>query len=207
MFEGTAGIGIGTITPSYGIDNFYGGGEIASNGVAFAASEPANALIKIGDVDGYGAALGLYDETSTRQALLKGGALLIGTGAAASEKLEVEGNISLSGGTQDDVYSNGDALFLSAGGNAVSSTHILIQDANGTITTNSASVMGVGVSNPQAKLDVDGGIKMGDTSVTPSASNVGTMRYRVSGNNSYIDVIMQDGATSYTWVNIVQKNW
>lgn len=205
MFEGTAGIGIGTITPSYGIDTFYGGGEIASNGIAFVASEPANGLIKIGDIDGYGAALGLYDDSSTRQALLKGGALLIGTGGAASEKLEVVGNIVLSGGNQDDVYSAGDALFLSAGGNATNNTHILIQDANGTITTDAASVMGVGVSNPQAKLDVNGGIKMGDTNVTPSAANVGTMRYRVSGNNSYVDVIMQDGASSYTWVNIVRK--
>jgi len=208
MFEGTAGIGIGTINPQYGIDVSYGGGEIASNGVAFVASEPANGLIKIGDIDGYGASLGLYDESSTRQALLKGGSLIIGTSGAASEKLHVEGNISLSGsGNQDDVYSNSDALFLSAGGNATNNTHILIQDSNGTITTDTASVMGVGVSNPQAKLDVNGGIKMGDTNVTPSAANVGTMRYRVSGNNSYIDVIMQDGASSYTWVNIVQKNW
>lgn len=207
MFEGTAGIGIGTITPSYGIDNHYASGRYASFGIAFAEAVVANNIINIGDIDGNAAALGLYDETSARQVLVKGGAVRIGVGGAASEKLEVEGNIALSGGNQDDVYSNGDALFLSAGGNAVSSTHILINDANGTITTDSASVMGVGVSNPQAKLDVDGGIKMGDTSVTPSASNVGTMRYRVSGNNSYIDVIMQDGATSYTWVNIVQKNW
>lgn len=208
MFEGVQGIGIGTITPSYGIDTFYGGGEIASNGIAFAASEPANGLIKIGDIDGQAAALGFYDDSSTQQALLKGGGLRIGTGGMSGEKLEVEGNIKLSGsGNKNEIYTSNDALLLSAGGNQVTSTHILIQDANGTITTDTNSVMGVGVSNPQAKLDVDGGIKMGDTNVTPGAANVGTMRYRVSGNNSYIDIIMQDGASSYTWVNIVQKNW
>lgn len=208
MFEGGQGIGLGTVTPSYSFDNHYGSGRYASFGIAFAEAQLANNIINIGDVDGNAAALGLYDETSTRQALLKAGNLRVGIGGAATEKLEVEGSIKLSGsGNQDDIYTSTDALFLSAGGNQVASTHILIQDANGTITTDTNAVMGVGTSNPQAKLDVDGGIKMGDTNVTPGAANVGTMRYRVSGNNSYIDVIMQDGASSYTWVNIVQKNW
>ena len=40
-----------------------------------------------------------------------------------------------------------------------------------------------------------------------SISNVGTMRYRVSGNNSYIDIVMQTGAATYAWINIVQNNW
>ena len=208
MFEGGQGIGLGTVTPSYSFDTFYGSGRYASFGVAFAEAVPANGIINIGDVDGNGAALGLYDDTSSRTVIVKGGAVRIGSGGAAVEKLQVEGNIVLSGsGNQDDVYTTNDALFLSAGGNTVSATHILIQDANSVISTDSNSVMGVGVANPQAKLDVDGGIKMGDTSVVPSASNVGTMRYRVSGNNSYVDMVMQDGPTSYTWVNIVQKNW
>lgn len=208
MFEGGQGIGLGTVTPSYAFDNHYNSGRYASFGIAFAEAQLANNVINIGDVDGNGAALALYDETSARTVLVKAGNVRIGSGGAAAEKLEVEGNIVLSGsGNQDDVYTSNDALFLSAGGNQGANTHILIQDANGTITTDTNAVMGVGVSNPQAKLDVDGGIKMGDTNVTPSAANVGTMRYRVSGNNSYIDVIMQDGASSYTWVNIVQKNW
>lgn len=42
---------------------------------------------------------------------------------------------------------------------------------------------------------------------TPSADNVGTLRYRTSGNNSYVDMCMQTGATTYEWVNIVQNNW
>lgn len=208
MFEGGQGIGLGTVTPSYSFDTHYGSGRYASFGIAFAEAQVANSIINIGDVDGNAAALGLYDESSTRAVLVKGGSVRIGSGGAATEKLEVEGNIALSSSaSQDDVYSTNDALFLSAGGNSVSSTSILIQDANGVISTDANSVMGVGVSNPQAKLDVNGGIKMGDTNVTPSAANVGTMRYRVSGNNSYVDMIMQDGATSYTWVNIVQKNW
>jgi hypothetical protein len=50
-------------------------------------------------------------------------------------------------------------------------------------------------------------IQLPDTSATPSAANAGSMRYRVSGNNSYVDMVMQTGATTYTWVNIVENNW
>jgi hypothetical protein len=50
-------------------------------------------------------------------------------------------------------------------------------------------------------------IQLPDNSATPSAANAGSMRYRVSGNNSYVDMVMQTGATTYTWVNIVQNNW
>jgi len=46
-----------------------------------------------------------------------------------------------------------------------------------------------------------------DDVTTATISNVGKMRYRVSGNNSYIDIVMQTGASTYEWVNIVQNNW
>ena len=206
MFEGGQGIGLGTVTPSYSFDTHYGSGRYASYGIAFAEANVANNIINIGDVDGNAAALGLYDETSARAVLVKAGNVRIGAGGAASEKLEVEGNITLNGGgNQDDIYSASDKLSLSAGGQ--SGTGILIDDAAGTITTDTNSEVGVGVATPYAKLDVAGGIKMADTSATPTALTVGTMRYRVSGNNSYVDMVMQDGATSYAWVNIVQKNW
>jgi len=40
-----------------------------------------------------------------------------------------------------------------------------------------------------------------------SASNVGSLRYREVGNNSYIDLAMRTGVSSYAWINIVQNNW
>jgi len=57
------------------------------------------------------------------------------------------------------------------------------------------------------KLHVDGGVKIGDDTDTASANKVGTVRYRTSGNNSYVDMCMQTGATTYAWINIVQNNW
>lgn len=40
-----------------------------------------------------------------------------------------------------------------------------------------------------------------------SSSNVGSLRYRTSGNNSYVDICMQIGASTYSWVNIIHYNW
>jgi hypothetical protein len=56
-------------------------------------------------------------------------------------------------------------------------------------------------------LRVSGSVKMGNDSDAASAGKAGTLRYRVSGNNSYVDMCMRTGATTYAWVNIVQNNW
>jgi len=50
-------------------------------------------------------------------------------------------------------------------------------------------------------------IVLSDNNDTPSSSNEGTLRYRTSGNNSYVDICMQIGASTYEWINIVQNNW
>ena len=67
--------------------------------------------------------------------------------------------------------------------------------------------IGIGVTTPQSKLQVAGGVQMADDTDAASADKVGTLRYRTSGNNSYVDMCMQTGATTYEWVNIVQNNW
>ena len=50
-------------------------------------------------------------------------------------------------------------------------------------------------------------VKVGDNTDVASATNVGAQRYRVSGNNSYVDVCMQTGASTYAWVNTVTQSW
>jgi len=40
-----------------------------------------------------------------------------------------------------------------------------------------------------------------------SVSNVGGLRYRESGDNSYIDCCMKTGASSYEWVEILRNSW
>jgi len=67
--------------------------------------------------------------------------------------------------------------------------------------------VGVGTAAPASKLDVNGGIRMADDTATASATNEGTLRYRKDANNSYIDMCMQTGASTYAWVNIKTNTW
>jgi len=108
---------------------------------------------------------------------------------------------------------------LLVGGQAVSGDVVL--QAGAASTANNAAVttaynlclqrdggnVGVANANPQSKLHVAGGIQMANDTDTASANKVGTLKYYTSGNNSYVDMCMQTGATTYEWINIVQNNW
>ena len=67
--------------------------------------------------------------------------------------------------------------------------------------------VGIGTTSPSSKLQVDGAVQVANDTDTASASKVGALRYRTSGNNSYVDMCMQTGASTYAWVNIVQNTW
>jgi hypothetical protein len=79
------------------------------------------------------------------------------------------------------------------------------------IRVTSAGDTGIGVTSPRAKLDVNGGVKVGNDVDGAGSNKVGTLRYRyVPGspkNFSYVDMCMQTGTNSYAWVNIVQNVW
>ena len=52
-----------------------------------------------------------------------------------------------------------------------------------------------------------GSTQVGNDSSTATSSNVGAIRYRTSGNNSYCEMVMQTGASTYAWVIIKQNSW
>jgi hypothetical protein len=130
--------------------------------------------------------------------------------------------------TSLDIVKNSDIWHLMVGGltkkllvgGQAASGDVVLQ-AGAASTANNAAVttaynlclqrdggnVGVGNANPQSKLHVAGGIQMANDTDTASASKVGTLKYYTSGNNSYVDMCMQTGATTYEWINIVQNNW
>ena len=74
-------------------------------------------------------------------------------------------------------------------------------------------LLGSQTDNGTDKLQVTGTVKVsssvqvGDNATAASATNVGAIRYRSDANNSYMDMVMQTGASTYAWVNVVQNNW
>jgi len=67
--------------------------------------------------------------------------------------------------------------------------------------------VGIMVAAPASALDVNGSVKVANDTDAASSSKVGSIRYRVSGNNSYVDVCMQTAASTYEWVNIITQSW
>ncbi len=67
--------------------------------------------------------------------------------------------------------------------------------------------VGIGTTDPKSKLQVNGGVQIADDSDTASADKVGTLRYREDSTNSYLEICMKTGPSSYAWVIIKQNSW
>jgi hypothetical protein len=53
----------------------------------------------------------------------------------------------------------------------------------------------------------EGFVQAGTSTDTPDVTNVGAIRYRSDANNSYQEMVMQTGASTYEWVVIKQNTW
>ena len=67
--------------------------------------------------------------------------------------------------------------------------------------------VGIATTTPKSKLQVNGGIQMADDTDVASIDKVGTLRYRIDTNNSYLEMCMQTAALTYTWVVIKTNTW
>ena len=113
----------------------------------------------------------------------------IGT-TSPSQKLQVVGNTLLNGIKFNTGYGQ---QFISAG------TGTTINFGQPTSYVQNIFVQGT--------IEASSSVQMGNNTAAASSANAGSTRYRVSGNNSYMDMSMRTGATTYAWVNIVQNNW
>ena len=59
----------------------------------------------------------------------------------------------------------------------------------------------------KGKVIADYSIKIGDDSDSATLGNVGSIRYRKSGNNTYCEMSMQTSSTTFDWITIIQNNW
>jgi hypothetical protein len=87
--------------------------------------------------------------------------------------------------------------YLQISGNGIGSALVVANGGN----------VGIGTTSPKSKLQVSGGVQFANDSDTASADKVGTIRYRTSGNNSYVDICMQYGSGLYRWENIKTLSW
>jgi len=67
--------------------------------------------------------------------------------------------------------------------------------------------VGIGTTSPKSQLHVDGGVQIADDSNTASVDKVGTLRYRADSNHSYVEMCMQTGVSTYTWIVITENAW
>ena len=162
--------------------------------------------------------------SNTRMTILSAGNVGIGT-ASPSRQLDVEGVIRFSSNTNQAVNGYGEIYtsYSYGKGQIFIAPEAVTNPANfhpnGGVTVGAASTsppangllvagnVGIGTDSPAAKLDVNGGVRMGDDAATASATNVGTQRYRATANDSFVEMCMQTGATAYAWVIIKQNTW
>jgi hypothetical protein len=129
--------------------------------------------------------------SDSKMVILGDGNVGIGT-ISPDEKLEVDGNIKftdfsddLQFGSTANTFSYNQWKASASGGvgiynsSSASTGHIYFQTSAGEkVRISRDGNVGVGVTSPQAKLDVSGGIRMADDTDAAAAAKVGTMRYR-----------------------------
>ena len=141
-----------------------------------------------------------------------GGYVGIGT-TAPSEKLDISaGSIRLDDGLSIK-WASDDANVgrVRISGNEASDFIQFVTDNSEKMRLTNTG-LGIGTTNPQATLDVNGPIKIGTAqTLAASSTTVGAIRYRAGSNNSYMEMVMQTGISGFTpvfaWVIIKQNTW
>jgi hypothetical protein len=105
------------------------------------------------------------------------------------------------------VSSQSTGLEVQGGGNGQPIARFKDTSASEKVTIASTGSVGIGDTSPSTKLSVNGGVQIADEPAAASAALVGTLRYRSTANTSFVDMCMQTGSTTYTWVNIVSNFW
>jgi hypothetical protein len=80
-----------------------------------------------------------------------------------------------------------------------------VTNSSEVVRIGSGGNVGVGITDPKSVLDVNGGVKVANDTDAASADKVGTLRYRETGTDSYVEMCMKTGASTYAW-EIIKQN-
>lgn len=222
-------LGIGTTNPSARLEvqgtnsNTQAALKVTDSGDSFFEVVPDNnTTFKIGDLDAVGdeaMIVGTFSDITfskggtTTMILDSNNRVGIGTtnpqeklhvSGSSNVRLEVEATDSTVAALKITNTAGSYASFVNASGDL----SVYDYNANDTRTTLLANGnFGIGTTGPRSKLHVVGGVKLGNDTDSPSSAKAGTFRYYTSGNNSYVDMCMRTGASTYAWVNIVTNSW
>jgi len=221
VINSSGNVGIGTTSPVAKLDvnggirlgqyNAIQWGGNTSNQLSINDSSSNGAGLKgyinLTSVNTFGAAFnmnfGVGNNATDRMVITYDGNVGIGT-TSPSQKLDVVGNIrsQFNSGDYSQLESNGSGGVIKAVSST--STTVLFRSYGDSYILND---LGIGTTNPASKLQVNGAVQVADDTATASVNKVGALRYRTSGNNSYVDMCMQTGSSTYAWVNIVTNSW
>ena len=201
-------VGIGTTSPGYKLEVNAGNGIFVGDGGApVLEANSSTGLFKIGDTDELGDGVYLTNDTGGNLDMYSAGSIkvrmdvngrfMIGTTTATSNaNLTVKDSLAIQNGSNT-------VLSISTG---YGSSFINTGTSGGTVNFGAPTSYTTNVY-VQGTIKAASSVQMGNNTAAASAANAGSTRYRVSGNNSYMDMSMRTGSTTYAWVNIVQNNW
>ena len=213
--QSTGNVGIGTASPNRSLHVI---GQVAidnstspTGGLLVSPDGNSNKVYsRTGNATSSAHPLDFISGSSTSMRIASAGHILVNKTSSTGDIFQVQGNNNVYASRLDGSATVGQSygLRVRAGTNSTDIS-MLIENTGGTdlFIIKGTGDTGIGVTTPRAKLDVAGGIKVADDTDTAGANKVGTLRYRTSGNNSYVDMCMQTGATTYAWINVVQNNW
>lgn len=90
--------------------------------------------------------------------------------------------------------------------NGIGGTKLIIRD-DGWFAVYGADSTESFVLSEYGNSKTKGSVQVGDNTAIASAALVGATRYREDANNSYEDVCMKTGASTYAWINVVTNTW
>ena len=205
----TRNVGIGTTTPA-SVVGFTRNLTISGSSASIVLDDTDASAFEIASSSD---SFRIYNEANERMRVTSAGNVGIGATNPDDGNLQIGDsntsyNIAMAGPRTKFGYDGANAVVQGGGSKGVKFCVNNNTFASGEVMRiTTTGDVGIGTTSPDSKLQVDGAVQVADDTDTASASKVGALRYRTSGNNSYVDICMQTGASTYAWVNIVQNSW